>query len=435
MPSTHVNKTFASPSLHRFSHHVTPSMPIYTASNHTSSHDRETKRIPTHQNVSINGFRFTDTIQSETATPTGAWANTSTYSDFKLNNSLHIIDELFLQFDYQFVSHASSGNGNVATPRPGYMLVDRIELRMEGSSQASCVLRGIDQANLFLAQTTEEEYKREAASYGYNPTNRGGLVALSAATGNSQTQTKTHKLRIRGPFESSKIFAAGFAQDVIIRVHWAEQHSATITGSPTVTLQNCKLLVSELQLSEQDYQNQMALYRSAQGVSIRWPEYKTSSHNFTVTNGQSIQQVLNSHMGYTDHMVVFVRSQSTTALNEFTLVPLTDLQIHDERNVRITSLLDDATLKSQIAKQSQLPSAGQGVTAAAYYIPFSLDASSLYSNGTSTGGIVLTGRDRLTLTGSASMASTNGGAVVVEVVSVSPAWMEIRHGVVRMIKS
>ena len=187
MPSTHVNKTFASPSLHRFSHHVTPSMPIYTASNHTSSHDRETKRIPTHQNVSINGFRFTDTIQSETAVPTGAWANTSTYSDFKLNNSLHIIDELFLQFDYQFVSDAAAGNGNVATPRPGYLLADRVELRFEGSSQASCVLRGIDQHNLFLAQTTDEEYAREASSYGLDPATRGASVALAAANGNSQT--------------------------------------------------------------------------------------------------------------------------------------------------------------------------------------------------------------------------------------------------------
>ena len=50
---------------------------------------------------------------------------------------------------------------------------------------------------------------------------------------------------------------------------------------------------------------------------------------------------------------------------------------------------------------------------------FSLSTASLLAQGHSTGGIVLTGRDRITVTCSANMAAVNGGAIVIEAVSIS----------------
>jgi hypothetical protein len=133
---------------------------------------------------------------------------------------------------------------------------------------------------------------------------RVNVRTFTAATGNSQSFTRKYRIRVGGPLSSSRIFAAGIADDLRVRVHWATSATTALTGTPTVSLQSTQLIIEEQQLTRGDFDRLMAQYRSDSGVSHRWAEVRVSTHPFTVSSGMSLSQVLNSHSSYAAGLLV-----------------------------------------------------------------------------------------------------------------------------------
>jgi hypothetical protein len=434
--SHHVEKANTSSDVHRYSSHVTPSVEIYGHAPHISAHDRRKRVVPSSQNTSFVSYKYYNTVQPENAIPTGVWNGSSSYSDYIVPDSTHIINDCTLEFTLQWTSDASSGSGNNIVPKPAHQMIDYISLMFEGSGQDSCILRGEDQQVLYLASTSDEEYRRSAHSYGMDPTDdtRVGVRTFTAATGNSQSFTRKYRIRVGGPLSSSRIFAAGIVDDLRIRVHWATSATTAVTGTPTVSLQSTQLILEEQQLTRGDFDRLMAQYRSDSGVSHRWAEVRVSSHPFTVSSGMSLSQVLNSHSSYAAGLLVTCRSQLTTGAGPTTFLPITSLQLHDERNVKLSNVMSDDFLRDHVSRAGDWASDAARSTPF-YFIPFSLSLASLFAHGTSTGGLKLSSRDKLDIVASATMASTNSGNIQIDIGSINPAWMDISRGKVRMAKS
>ena len=208
-----------------------------------------------------------------------------------------------------------------------------------------------------------------------------------------------------------------------------------VVGSPTLNgLQSTRLVIDEVQLSAADHQRLMQQYRSGSGISHRFIEPRHSQHPFTVTNGQSITQVLNSHSGYAAGLMLYVRSQSPTGTGPTTNVALTSVQLHDERSQKLTPVLADAQLKDYIFRGTGFPSDTARVIDV-YFFPFCVSLASALHDGTHTGGLKLTSRDRADFVCSQAMASLNSGAIQFEIVSLNYAVFEVKNGRIRTIKS
>ena len=170
--SHHVHKSTTSSDVHRYSSHVTPSVEVYGHTPHISGHDRKRRVLPNAQNQSFVTYKYFNEIQPDNALSTGIWntGSSSSYTDFIINYTIHIINDALLEFTLQWVSDASSGSGNNIVPKPANQMIDFISLMFEGSGQDSCILRGEDAQLLYLAGTSDEEYRRSAHSNGMSPT-------------------------------------------------------------------------------------------------------------------------------------------------------------------------------------------------------------------------------------------------------------------------
>ena len=434
--SHHVHKALTSADQHRYAHHVTPSVGIYEHVAHVGS-DRQRRVLPAAQNQSFNTYKYYNTVQPDNAVQgTGIWNGSSTYTDFIIPKETHIINDCLLQFTLKWTSDAASGNGNVITPKPAYLMIDQIVLMFEGTGQDSVILRGEDEQVYHLASTNDEEYRRCAHSYGMDPTDdtRAAVRTFSAATGNGQVFTREFTVRVNGPLSSSRLFAAGCVDDLRVRVHWATSCTTAVTGTPTIELQKTQLLIEEHQLAQSDFDRLLAQYRSDSGVSHRWAEMRVSTHPFTVTAQQSISQVMNSHSGYTAGLLVTCRSQATTGTGPTTFLPLDSIQLFDERNVKLSPVLDDALLRDTISRAGDWPSDAARTTPF-YYIPFCMSLASAFAHGTATGGLKLSSRDRVDVVFSSAAAAVNSGAVQLDIISINYAFMDVRRGKIRMHKA
>ena len=94
---------------------------------------------------------------------------------------------------------------------------------------------------------------------------------------------------------------------------------------------------------------QLALYASPQGVSFRYPDVRTSVHNFNgITNGTSDSQILQSHVGYNSAYIIYFRSTSKAGAAEYTLVSPTDISIVDDASNRLSMDRMDANYMQRI---------------------------------------------------------------------------------------
>jgi hypothetical protein len=185
--------------------------------------------------------------------------------------------------------------------------------------------------------------------------------------------------------------------------------------------------LEEEQLSEPDVARLMAQYRSNSGVSHRWPQLIRSTHPHTVSAQQNVSTVLNSHSNYASGILVTCRSQDQSGVGPTTFLPLDSIQILDERNTKVTSVLKDADLRDYVARSGDWASDAARSTPF-YYIPHSMSLSALFTQGISAGGLKYSGRDRIDTVFSTTAASTNGGSVQLDVVTICPAWLEIKNG-------
>jgi hypothetical protein len=115
-------------------------------------------------------------------------------------------------------------------------------------------------------------------------------------------------------------------------------------------------------------------------------------------------------------------------------LPITSLQLHDERNVKLSNVMTDDFLRDHVSRAGDWASDAARSTPF-YFIPFSLSLASLFAHGTSTGGLKLSSRDKLDIVASATMASTNSGNIQIDIGSINSTWMDISRGKVRMAKS
>ena len=424
--SAHITKAF-SDDAHRHVHHITPSQEIYTHQAQRA-HDNTTKVVPT-GTTTFNAFRMTQEVQSENSLP-GAFQGTMTMQEFQIPNNIHVIEKTVIEFVVRLTATAV---GDLALLRPSYTLFDHISLVWEGSNE-SVILDGIQEYIHHIASLTDEEYERTRADHGLSSaTDKRAGVSLGPAVNIGDVFTYTFRIPINGPLSSGRIFAAGVNTPLLVRVYFNDTSYSSLTGTAKPTLQSCQMLIHEAQVDAPTFQRLRAQYLSPSGVSIRYVERMASKHNYSVSNGQQISQVLTSHSSYAAGLLVYFTPQGASGDNEWKLIDVTDLQLYDSTNSRLTHKMDHRFLISQASANGDWPSqACKDTDLSYYYVPFALSLYSAYG-GNATGGLKMDGKNRLDMTISPNQAAAAN--ITMNVVSQNYAYCEIRNGTIRFHKS
>ena len=426
--SQHVQKSFESSDLHRHVAHITPTTAPYGHAK-TIAHDRSTRVVPAHQVTSFNSFKHYQEISAEQAV-SGAWAGSSVYSEFIIPDTLHVCENVWLRFTLRTVSNAQNDQ---IFPLPALQMIDTVNYKFEGGNDSQVLHSEIEQL-LWLSQTNDEDYRRMARDYGMDPTNKANVYAFPVAGAAAETTDRTYHVRLGGIL-NSKLFAAGIDDELRVRINWNPTAVTGLTGTPTVSLLNATLVVEETQLSGEDFARMYAQTQSPNGISYKFLEYRYSQHPFNVTNNQQLSIVMNTHSALTSGILAFVRSQQMAGSGASTFFELTNAQLFDSRNLKITPLLTDNFMRSIVHRSCDFPS-DSALTVPHYFIPFGVSLASEISHNIHSGALKLDGRDAFHFTASAAMAGVGGnGAVQIELVSLCPAFLTVQRGKMRVEKS
>ena len=113
---------------------------------------------------------------------------------------------------------------------------------------------------------------------------------------------------------------------------------------------------------------------------------------------------MNTHSALTSGILAFVRSQSMAGAGASTFFALTNAQLFDSRNLKITPLLTDNFMRSIVHRSCDFPS-DSTLTVPHYFIPFGVSLASEISHNIHSGALKLDGRDAFHFTASAAMAA------------------------------
>ena len=431
MSNNHAHKALTSENLGRNAIHTSHTTEPYS---HVTIVDlaKNQHNIPVAQSGAFNCYKRPGGtfVQPENAIPSSAMSGSGSesYLDFIIPNNLGLIDGVHLAWTVRMVSAAS---GNTLTQLPAWLQIARCEIFAGTGSTTTATLRGADMHHLWLASISDEQYNILANDYGLDTSNKAATQAYATATGASQTFERTFRVKIPSIFES-RLFLPGIEGDVRIRIYFKEGFTSAVTGSPVLSLSTSQLEVDHVELTSSDWNRLYKLHRSSTGVSYRWCDLHNSSHNFSVSNGTEYSQILNSHQSSAcAGLLVYFRQQSLA--NQHTFYSATSLKLEDDRGEKLTEVLTDQQLVRRVYPQTGYP--GNGVVAVrAYHIPFCISLAAAFQ-GTVSGMLALSSRDKISFVGSSALAAAGSGSVKLEVTSINFCTLQVRNGRVTVLRS
>lgn len=261
-----------------------------------------------HQTVNITDLPCESSIPPTTALSSRAFSNGSTFIDFEIPKSLHVLKDVKLCMDIV--------NNDIERPLMlpvAFNLIDRFEIYFgstivetvlsEALYLSHCIYNSLDKRDLLKAPTNTNSY-----------TFIGDLSNQMVDPNGSEIRSLI--ISLHSLLSNSNIFLPGLVQELRIRVHfrpyskWGVQ-AYSAYNPPTVepVLQKVELRVGTVCLADHNYKKLEQLYRNTQ-VNIKYLDHRYQSYSISSQSGVTVNHVLSSINGLLSHMYIFARIQN-----------------------------------------------------------------------------------------------------------------------------
>ena len=355
-------------------------------------------------------------IRAVNTVPSAPWALSTTTVEFAIPQHLGKLIDMCFKFDIV----ASSVAGGALQLTPSTFFCQKIEYMLNANVLETVESNEIHQetCNYIEDQRFQQIYK---------------LVNLSATGGNAPVTilptgdtSFTFYLPLWHCFlQAAQPFVKGFNDEIRIRLTLNSDIKISNAAQADLALKDLTLLATEANLSDNAYNQLAAAHRS--GIA-----YKTVLRNkFTKQLAQiaqnEVSEILTTFNSDSAGLLVYITPQAVAPGTNLVRSPLQYVQLRDAANSELTIQLPGEYIESFVMP-SQLKVSSNMVNNASnnsYLFPFAANFNRVIREGVNSGGLKLTGQERVCFKAPIGSTFTN---VQLNVVSYDYAILSVAGG-------
>ena len=342
--------------------------------------------------------------------------------EFELPKYLGKVIECVLQFEVN-LSSASTGTVQLL-PTTGWC--SRIEILYNAAIVES--VEPYDVHTETVAYSTDQELNLIAPSINLNP--NGNLA--SAISVSTTAQTRRFYLPLWANFFAScQPFCKGFNDSWRIRLTFANSIVAASTGSVNaIGLTTLKLYATEANVSDGADAGLGAAHQS--GITYHSViRNKFTKSEPSIPNSSQYNQVMTTFTTDSAGLLVYVKPDSADPATFLTTYALDSLELRDSANSQLTITLPAELVEAYIMPYATPINSSVSLNSNynIYLFPFCNNVLNVLETGANTGGLALSGQERVLFTPVANLSTAK-----VNVVSYEYAKMYVRGGNAKVVR-